>query len=219
MEIGESFFWKNHGKLAHLRILAPKIFHGRVASMLLLNMVLVCIRVGLGMSHLILCLPPWVWVISFDLSSTLCLVIMTSDILMSNTAKSTVVPSICSREVDLCRFQPSSDSHLIVIHNKLCSFVSHRWCGKHYGPPSIKVNSCRLQFIIWEADLETPFWYLGACMPQWQVLRIRREVFIIGLWSSDSTSVWHQLIDSHAVDSTCSTLRAIVIIGGSSRVC
>ena len=26
MEIGESFFWKKHGKLAHLRILAPKIF-------------------------------------------------------------------------------------------------------------------------------------------------------------------------------------------------
>ena len=24
MEIGESFFWKNHGKLAHLRILAHK---------------------------------------------------------------------------------------------------------------------------------------------------------------------------------------------------
>ena len=27
MQIGESFFLKNHGKLAHLRILAPKIFH------------------------------------------------------------------------------------------------------------------------------------------------------------------------------------------------
>ena len=27
MEIGKSFFWKNHGKLAHLRILAPKFFH------------------------------------------------------------------------------------------------------------------------------------------------------------------------------------------------
>ena len=27
MEIGESFFWKNHVKLAQLRILAPKIFH------------------------------------------------------------------------------------------------------------------------------------------------------------------------------------------------
>ena len=27
MEIGESFFLKKHGKLAHLRILAPKIFH------------------------------------------------------------------------------------------------------------------------------------------------------------------------------------------------
>ena len=28
MEIGESFFGRTHGKLAHLRILAPKIFHG-----------------------------------------------------------------------------------------------------------------------------------------------------------------------------------------------
>jgi len=28
MEIDESYFGKNHGKLAHLRILAPKIFHG-----------------------------------------------------------------------------------------------------------------------------------------------------------------------------------------------
>jgi len=28
MEIGESFIWKNHGKLAHLQILAHKIFHG-----------------------------------------------------------------------------------------------------------------------------------------------------------------------------------------------
>ena len=38
MEIDESFFWKNHGKLAHLQILAPKIFHeiGYI-SMLLKN--------------------------------------------------------------------------------------------------------------------------------------------------------------------------------------
>ena len=54
-------------------------------------------------------LPQWVWVIPFDLSSSLCLVIMTLDLLMSNTAKSTVVPPICSREVDLCKFQPSFD--------------------------------------------------------------------------------------------------------------
>ena len=100
-----------------------------------------------------------------------------------------------------------------------CSSVSCRWCGKRYGPPSIKVTSCRLQLIIQEADLETPLWYLGACMPQWQVRRIRRGVFIIGPRSSDSTGVRRQLIDSHAVDCTCSTLRAIVIIGGSSRVC
>ena len=140
-------------------------------------------------------LLPWVWVISFDLSSVHCLVTMTFDPLMSNTAKSTVVPSICSREVGLCKYQPSSDSHMILIHNKTsCSSVSCRWCGKHYGPPSIKVTSCRLQLIIQEADLETPFWYLGACMPQWQVLRIRRKVFIIGLRSNDSTSVRLKLI-------------------------
>ena len=86
-------------------------------------------------------------------------------------------------------------------------------------PTFDQVTSCRLQLIIQEFDLDTPFWYLGAYMPQWQVLRIRREVFIIGLRSSDSTGVRCQLIDSHAVDCTCSTLRAIVIIGGSSRVC
>ena len=99
--------------------------HCRVGSMSLLNMALV----GLGTSHLVFHLPPWVWVILFDLSSSLCLVAMTSDPLMSNTAKSTVVPPICSREVDLCKFQPSSDSHMILIHQEimfLC-LVSMMW--------------------------------------------------------------------------------------------
>ena len=63
-------------------------------------------------------LPPWVWVIPFDLPSAHCLVIMTLDLLMPNTAKSTVVLFICSREVDLCKYQPSSNFHLIVIHKK-----------------------------------------------------------------------------------------------------
>ena len=75
-----------------------------------------------------------------------------------------------------------------------CSSVSCRWCGKHYGPPSIKVTSCRLQLIIQEVDLETPFRYLGACMPQWKVLCIRCKVFIIGLQLDDSAGVWRQLI-------------------------
>ena len=91
-------------------------YHRRVGSMSLLNMALVCIPVGLGISHLTICLPPSVWVILFDRSSNLCLVIMTSDPLMSNTAKSSVMPPICSREVDLCSTQPSSDSLLILIH-------------------------------------------------------------------------------------------------------
>ena len=56
-------------------------------------------------------------------------------------------------------------------------------------------------------------------MPQWQVLRVRREVSIIGLRSNDSTGVRRQITNSHAVDCTYSTLRTIVIIGGTSRVC
>ena len=104
-------------------------YHRRVGSMSLLNMALVCIPVGLGTCHLVFYLPPWVWVIPFDLSSALCLVIMTFDLLMSNTAKSTVVPLICSREVDLCRFQTSSDSHLILIHKDIMFLylVSMMW--------------------------------------------------------------------------------------------
>ena len=31
--------------------------------------------------------------------------------------------------------------------------------------------------------------YLGACMPQWQVLHVQHEVSIVGLRSSDSTGV------------------------------
>jgi len=107
-------------------------------------------------------------------------------------------------------------SHIILIHNILpLSHVN----DVYYGPPSIKVTSCRLQLIIQEVDLETPFWCLGACMPQWQVLRVWREVFIIGLRSNDSTGVRRQLTDSHAIDCAYSTLRTIVIIGGTSRVC
>ena len=92
-----------------------------VGSMSLLNMALVCIRVGLGTSHLIICLPSWVWVISFDCASALCHITMTSDPLMSNTAKSSVVPPICSREVGLSSFQPPSNSLLILIHKHYIS--------------------------------------------------------------------------------------------------
>ena len=56
-------------------------------------------------------------------------------------------------------------------------------------------------------------------MPQWQVRRIRREVFIMDFQSNDSAGVRCQLIYSHAVDCTRSTLRTIFIIGGFSHVC
>jgi len=55
----------------------------RVGSMSLLNMALVAFMSGWG--HLIsfFHLPPWVWVILFDLSSAHCLVTMTFDLSMS----------------------------------------------------------------------------------------------------------------------------------------
>ena len=92
--------------------------HFRVGSMSLLNMALVCIRVRLGTSHLVFRLPPWVWIIPFDLSSAHCLVTMTSDLLMSNTAKSTIVPLYVQEKLTFAEYQPSSDSHMILIHKK-----------------------------------------------------------------------------------------------------
>ena len=91
-------------------------YHHRVGSMSLLNMALVCIHVGLGTSHLVMCLPSWVWVIYFDHSYFLFHVTITSDSLMSNTSKYSVMLPICSREVGLCSFQAPSDSLLVLIH-------------------------------------------------------------------------------------------------------
>jgi len=79
----------------------------RVGSMSLLNVALVCFHVWVETSHLVFHFLPWVWVILFDLSSAHCFVTMTSTHLMSNTPKSTVVPPICSREVDLCKITTS----------------------------------------------------------------------------------------------------------------
>ena len=61
-----------------------------------------------------------------------------------------------------------------------------------------RITSCQLQLIIQEDDLETPFQYLRACMPQWQVLRIQWQVYIIDLRLDDSTSVQLQLHYSHS---------------------
>ena len=80
-----------------------------------------------------------------------------------NTTKSVIVPPICSREVDLCKYNPP-----LIFHAKtnLSLPVSHRWCGKHYGPPSIKITSCRLQLIIqeWPRDSLQVHWSLHASM-------------------------------------------------------
>ena len=187
--------------------------------MSLLNMALFCFRVqGGDISSHIFHLLPWTWV-PYLTSHPL---IASSSWPLIHWCQILPIPLMCrwyvQEKLASAKKQPPSDSSHNLDSQHYLS-VSCRWCGKHYGPPSIKVTSCRLQLIIQEVDLETPFRCLGACMPQWQVLRVRREVFIIGLRSNDSTGVRLQLINSHAVDCTYSTLRAIVIIGGTSRVC
>ena len=138
----------------------------RVGSMSLLNMALVCIRVGLGTSHLVICLPQWVSVISFDHSSALCHITMTSDTLMSNTAKSSVMPPICSREVGLCSFQPPSNSLLVLIHkhhvplscvNDVGNIMAHLWSG-HFLLTSAYYPG------IWSRDSLLVPWSLHASM-------------------------------------------------------
>ena len=72
----------------------------------------------------------------------------------------------------------------------LC-LVSMMW--ETLWPTFNQVTSFRLQLFIQEVDPKTPFRYPGACMPQWQVIRIRQQVHIIGLWLSDSASVWRHI--------------------------
>ena len=72
----------------------------------------------------------------WPLSFSLCHVIMTSDPLMSNTTKSSVVLLICSREFFLCSFQPPSDSLLVLIH-------------KHHIPLSCVDDVGNIMALLW----------------------------------------------------------------------
>ena len=129
--------------------------------MSLLNMALVCIHVRLGPSHLVLYLPSWVWVISFDHSYSLFHVTMTLDPLISNTSKPNVVLPICLGEFYLYSFQPPFDSLLILIH-------------KHHVPLSRidDVGNTMAHLRSRSLPVDISSWYLRACMPQWQVLHI-----------------------------------------------
>ena len=87
--------------------------------MSLLNMALVCIRVGLGTisSHFLLASvglgnPFWPLICSLPCRHDLWSV----DVKYYQTH---CRAAICSREFDLCKYQTSSDSHLIVIHKNI----------------------------------------------------------------------------------------------------
>ena len=138
-----------------------------VGSMSLLNMALVCIRVGLGTSHLV---------------ASLCFHGFGKSLLTSHL----FIASSPWPLIRWCQILPSPLSCRLYVQEKLasaninlplilirswfttktsCSSVSCWWCGKHYGPPSIKVTSCRLQLIIQEVGLETLYGTLEpACL-------------------------------------------------------
>ena len=163
-------------------------------------------------------LTPWVWVISFDLSSALCHVVMTSDPLMSNTAKSSVVLLICSREVFLCSFQLPSDSLLVLIHyyhvplsriDDVGNIMAHLWSG-HFLSTSAHYPG------IWSIDSLMVPWSLHVSMVGSSHSMQGPHHWPSIEWFYECSMPDHC---SHSVDCTSCTLRAIVIIGGFSRTC
>ena len=174
-------------------------------------------RVG-DISSRFFTLPPWVWVILFYLSSALFLVAMTSDPLMSNTAKLTIVSFICSREVDLCKYQPSSDSHLILIHKDIMFLylVSMMWetlwptfDQSHFLSTSAHYPGS------WSRDSLLVPWSLHASMAGSSHLTWGFQHWPSIEWFCGCSTSNHY---SHSVDCTFYTLRIIFIIGVFSRV-
>jgi hypothetical protein len=129
-----------------------------------------------------------------------------------SAAKSLVVSFICSREVHLkplfelaiysCPFLPSRPSlcpfssiFMICFTFKIC-YLFRVIDGGYIKALLWWVLSRRLQLIIWKQDLEI-IWYLGTCMPQWQVLSLSTVGFhhwpLIGRfrWMFDLSSFSH----------------------------
>ena len=94
---------------------------------------------------------------NFLLPSNLCSVIMTTDPMDPKASKLPVLLSICSRVFLL-------QLHLPLILSKIIlhPFVSRRWCGIHYGPPSTQFLSIDFKSL---SRKLTKRRYLRACMP------------------------------------------------------
>ena len=172
-----------------------------------------------GWGHLIsLFLPSWVWVISFDLSSALCHIIMTSNPLMSNTSKSSVVPLICSREVCICSCQPSSDFLLVLIQ------FHHVPLSRVDDVGNVMAFLRLVHFLstsahypgIWSRDSLLVPWSLHASMAGFSHSTQGSHHWPSIEWFCRCSTSYYF---SHSVDCTFCTLRAIVIIYGFSHVC
>ena len=184
--------------------------------MSLLNMALVCIRVGLGTSHFV--------------------------IFASMGLGNLFWPLICSlphhhdlRSLDVkycqiqCRitvvFKRSFPLHLStslwfsVDPNSLSSFssISCRWCGKNYGPPSTR--SLPVDFsslsknLIWRLPSSTSLY--ASMVGSSHSTQGSHHLPLIE-WFFECSTSYHY---SHPVDYTGCTLRAIFIISVFSRSC
>ena len=121
-----------------------------IGSMSLLNMALFAFVSGWG--HLILfytCLR------GFGLSClTIHLLIALSPWPLISWCQILPSPLSCRQYVQEKLTSAEYLTSLWYLTQNILSFsVSCRWCGKHYGPPSIKITSCRLHLIIQEDDL------------------------------------------------------------------
>ena len=136
-------------------------------------MALICIPFGLGTSHFVICLPPWVWVISFDRSSTLA----TSPWPQIHWCKILPNPMSWHRYVQekfcLCNFQPPSSSLLVLIqkhHIPLSDSLNPKWHQKSssWRSPSSSflglVKCTRMDFSEGQTYMTSICYPLQACV-------------------------------------------------------
>ena len=126
------------------------------------------------------------------------------------------MPFICSREVDLYKYQPSSDSHLILIQKDIMFLCLTSMMWETLWPTFDQghfLSTSAHYPKSWSRDSLLVPWSLHASMAgssysTWGFHHWPQIEWFCGCSTSAHCS--------HAVDCTCSTLRTIFIIGRTS---
>ena len=109
----------------------------------------------------------------------------------SSLSETSIESAICSYPFTLCRpsLCPKSNCHILCFTFKL--YYSFRVIDGGYIKALLWWVLFRwIQLIIWKQDLEI-LWYLGTCMPQWQV----SSLLTVGLHHWPLTEIFHQMFD------------------------